>query len=67
MTQQVTIVGGGKGPYFKEKPPTDSQNNSQINIINILLTLENVFCHHGMARPQVADRGMASDKQGSCK
>jgi hypothetical protein len=24
-------------------------------------------CHHGMARPQVADRGMASDKEGSCK
>ena len=24
-------------------------------------------CHHGMARPQVADRGTASDKQGSCE
>ena len=24
-------------------------------------------CHHGMARPQVADRGMASDKEGSCE
>jgi hypothetical protein len=22
-------------------------------------------CHHGMARPQVADRGMASYKEGS--
>jgi hypothetical protein len=22
-------------------------------------------CHHGMARPQVADRGTASDKEGS--
>jgi len=26
-----------------------------------------VPCHHGMARPQVADRGTASDKEGSCE
>jgi len=24
-------------------------------------------CHHDMARPQVADRGTASDKEGSCE
>ena len=24
-------------------------------------------CHHGMARPQVVDRGKASDKEGSCE
>jgi hypothetical protein len=24
-------------------------------------------CHHGIARPQVADRGTASDKEGSCE
>jgi len=24
-------------------------------------------CHHGMAQPQVADRGTASDKEGSCE
>ena len=24
-------------------------------------------CHHGMARLQVADRGTASDKEGSCE
>ena len=24
-------------------------------------------CHHGMARPQVVDRGMASDKEDSCE
>jgi len=24
-------------------------------------------CHHGMACPQVADRGTASDKKGSCE
>jgi len=24
-------------------------------------------CHHGMARPQVADRGKVSDMEGSCE
>ena len=24
-------------------------------------------CHHGMARPQVVDRGTASGKEGSCE
>jgi hypothetical protein len=24
-------------------------------------------CHHGMARPQVADGGTASDMEGSCE
>ena len=24
-------------------------------------------CHHGMARPQVADGGTASDTEGSCE
>ena len=24
-------------------------------------------CHHGMARPQVADGGMASSVEGSCE
>jgi len=24
-------------------------------------------CHHGMAHPQVADGGMASDMEGSCE
>jgi len=24
-------------------------------------------CHHGMARPQVADEGTASDMEGSCE
>jgi len=24
-------------------------------------------CHHGMARPEAADRGTASDKEGSCE
>ena len=25
------------------------------------------LCHHGMARPQVADEGTASDMEGSCE
>ena len=38
----------------------------------ILCTLEtwSLFvgpCHHGMARPQVADGGTASDMEGSCE
>jgi len=24
-------------------------------------------CHHGMARPQVVDKGKASNKEGSCE
>ena len=35
---------------------------------NILTTAHVVGpCHHGMARPQVADRGTASDKEGRCE
>jgi len=35
----------------------------------LLLLLDHVVgpCHHGMACPQVADRGTASDKEGSCE
>jgi hypothetical protein len=40
-----------------------------------LVFFENLFensiliktCHHGMARPQVADGGTASDMEGSCE
>ena len=34
---------------------------------NYLLSYVVGPCHHGMARPQVADRGTASDKEGSCE
>ena len=43
------------------------------NYINIILFIRIKWpyvvgpCHHGMARPQVADRGTASDKEGSCE
>ena len=35
----------------------------------IIIIIINVVgpCHHGMVRPQVADRGTASDKEGSCE
>ena len=41
--------------------------------INLFLDLNRVSpvfvgpCHHGMARPQVADGGTASDMEGSCE
>ena len=34
------------------------------------MQVSNLFvgpCHHGMARPQFADGGMASDMEGSCE
>ena len=37
--------------------------NTVVTIIAILVG----SCHHGMARPQVADRGTASDKESSCE
>ena len=44
--------------------------NTKRMAIFILRMLETVFvgpCHHGMARPQVADGGTASDMEGSCE
>jgi len=46
--------------------------NLDVQRREILYPVTNVFyvvgpCHHGMARPQVADRGTASDKEGSCE
>ena len=41
-----------------------------ICLFHIDLELSAVFvgpCHHGMARPQVADGGTASDMEGSCE
>ena len=41
-------------------------------IIVLTIVVAQIFhvvgpCHHGMARPQVEDRGTASDKVGSCE
>ena len=33
----------------------------------LIVTSKKKFIEHGMARPQVADRGTASDKEGSCE
>jgi hypothetical protein len=33
----------------------------------VLYTMNVNLCHHGMARPQVADRGTASYMEGSCE
>jgi len=37
--------------------------------LSFLRRMPNVVgpCHYGMARPQVADRGTASDMEGSCE
>jgi len=39
----------------------------RLNTTNIFICPLCSPCHHGMARPQVADRGTASDKEGSCE
>jgi hypothetical protein len=40
--------------------------NDKSTIISTVSALVGL-CHHGIARPQFADRGMASDKEGSCE
>jgi hypothetical protein len=37
------------------------------NYMNILFSMNVGPCHHGMARPQVEDRGTASNMEGSCE
>jgi len=48
-----------------------SEDEKIIMIIIIIIIMPILYvvgpCHHGMARPQVADRGTASDKEGSCE
>ena len=39
----------------------------KISIMHTVLTVFVGPCHHGMARPQVADGGTASDMEGSCE
>jgi len=38
-----------------------------LKLLTLIVVLHHVvgLCHHGMARPQVADRGTTSDKEGS--
>jgi len=41
---------------------------SRLWVFSVVVRLDAMLvgpCHHGMARPQVADRGTASDKEGS--
>jgi hypothetical protein len=38
-----------------------------IIIIIIIITMDVGPCHHGMARPRVADGGTASYMEGSCE
>jgi len=45
---------------------TNCRNVNYFRILNSVSVLVGP-CHHGMAHPQVADRGTASDKEGSCE
>jgi hypothetical protein len=38
-----------------------------ITIVDRCISMNVGPCHHGMARPQVADGGTASDMEGSCE
>ena len=41
---------------------------SRLLVFSVVVRLDAMLvgpCHHGMARPQVVDRGTASDKEGS--
>ena len=50
------------------KPPLQNMVSWRVYIcLYIYLSYVVGPCHHGMARPQVADRGTASDKEGSCE
>jgi len=45
-------------------------NETVLQLFNISYVSESHVvgpCHHGMARPQVVDRGTASDKDDSCE
>jgi len=48
---------------IRTKHSTQSEHRVDFLMLNLVVGP----CHHGMARPQVADRGTASDKEGSCE
>ena len=51
------------GPKILSMSVENLHFSNSHNYLTVLVGL----CHHGMARPQVADRGTASDKEGSCE
>jgi hypothetical protein len=44
-----------------------SVQTTEIDLIGETLAMDVGPCHHGMARPQVADGGTASYMEGSCE
>ena len=56
-------------PVGPEAPhPKITRRNNNTKLTNCTRAPHVVCpCHHDMARPQVADRGTASDKEGSCE
>jgi hypothetical protein len=56
------------GHEHKKNPLLYSHGSTQCFGISSNYTASKVGpCHHGMARPQVADGGTASDMKGSCE
>ena len=53
-------------PTGNEKNTKTTGHDSYLSLVEIAFYVVGP-CHHGMARPQVADRGTASDKEGSCE
>ena len=49
--------------FYDDLRQMECRNDKSMLVASVLVGP----CHHGMARPQVADRGTASDKEGSCE
>jgi len=62
----LTISFKGSYPKYIVIRKINTYNFQFTNICTMQAVLVGP-CHHGMARPQVADRGTASDKEGSCE
>jgi len=58
----MTSILKGNENLLKQERCLSSADYKELNLLVI-----DRPCHHGMARPQVADRGTASDKEGSCE
>jgi hypothetical protein len=57
ITAQLSFPGVKRPDLkFNHQPPANSEIEEIVEV-----------CHHGMARPQVADGGTASDMEGSCE
>jgi len=53
--------------YLCIMTPTDDMDTCALWLLQTTWTTDVGPCHHGMARPQVVDGGMASYMEGSCE